>query len=1226
VKKWIKYIAAAFFSLLLLLFTGGYYLLGTRGGTDFLVSLAQKQLNGSLQIGSASGKILDRLELTDVVFANPAGRAEVSHLLLDWKSTDLLRLHLHILELSTDDGSYTVLSANPEPEPETDDTGPLTLPDLKLPLSITVEQLSVNNLVFTSAPESDPLKIEHAGLALLWNQDGIQLQDLQISMPQGFLQGQGEVMPTGDYPLQLSTVLETRDPQLPGLKLSGKYSGDLQKLIVEQQISGDISASLHLTLEQLLTDPAWQGSLDIQELAPAVFSPGAPGTLKGTVNTSGNLQQAMITASLSIRDNEVPEVNWDGEFDLQADLKTLQLNIKQLSLTHASLPTRIDLSGTASEKQLNLALDWQQLQWPMENQAGYNSVKGAIRLTGTVDDYHLGMDADVAGSDIPAGTIRLNTDGNTNSVDNLQLSADLLEGEVNIQGNVQWSPAVTWQLSTDGTNINPGAQYEEWPGRLQWLIKTRGSMEDEGMIADVTLERIEGELRDLPIAGSGQVHLQPEHIVIDDLLLSSGKALLSATGELSSDSSLKWKIDVPDLADLLPEAGGSLLADGTLLGEMNSPQAGMTLTASSLSYQETNLQQLEAEAAVDLSWAEPFSLKLSGINLQAGENLIKKLELDANGSIEEHTAQLTVSHELANLKMVLQGGYLEDQEQWQGMLDKLDIAAEDLGTWRLAGPTEINAGAKAAAIAPLCLKQQDASICLDGSWDADNVDTGGHLAISDFSLDYLSPWYPEALTRLSGVFSLKAAASMKEELQADVKAEITPGSIDYRTLMNKGTLPHQGVKLNLHVADNGVDGNLFLSVDSNIIKAEINSPDLLESGVGGKAGITGTLLIEAARLDLVKALVPDIEELDLAVNTQFKIQGTLDQPRVNGGGKLHIANLLVPTVGLELNNTDFNISAADKKIQINGTLNSPEGSLAIDGGATLDSAQNWPARFTIKGNNFRLINLPEIQIFLTSDLLLEKKKDLTRLTGTVTIPRADILLRELPAGSETVSPDVVIIQDADKEEDTSPVEMDLKVILGRNVHFAGLGVNAFIEGQLSITAEPEEQMMGSGEFHIKEGSYRAYGQDLEIVTGVISFPGGPLTQPGINLQAIRELESVTVGIYAIGPAAKPRITTMSEPPMSESNVISYLLTGSAPNDTSSGAKVSIGRQINNKLSVSVGADVKTGEREFITRYRLNRKIHVQATTATNSNAADIFYTVEFGQKGKKKKEPPSEEK
>ncbi len=52
--------------------------------------------------------------------------------------------------------------------------------------------------------------------------------------------------------------------------------------------------------------------------------------------------------------------------------------------------------------------------------------------------------------------------------------------------------------------------------------------------------------------------------------------------------------------------------------------------------------------------------------------------------------------------------------------------------------------------------------------------------------------------------------------------------------------------------------------------------------------------------------------------------------------------------------------------------------------------------------------------------------------------------------------------------------------------------------------------------------------------------------------------------------------------------------------------------LNNKLSISVGADVKTGDSEFIARYQLSRRIYVQTTTATSSNAADIFYTVELG--------------
>ena len=321
--------------------------------------------------------------------------------------------------------------------------------------------------------------------------------------------------------------------------------------------------------------------------------------------------------------------------------------------------------------------------------------------------------------------------------------------------------------------------------------------------------------------------------------------------------------------------------------------------------------------------------------------------------------------------------------------------------------------------------------------------------------------------------------------------------------------------------------------------------------------------------------------------------------------------MLIPLAGLDLTGTTLNILADNQEVTVKGKLISPEGDMVLDGTVSLDSAKKFPARFTLKADNFRLIHLPEIEVFFSSDILFEKKDGLMNLTGEATIPKADILLRELPPGSQSVSPDMIIVQEQTEEEPKSPFRMLLKITLGDNVHFAGFGLNAFVDGQLTILSEPEEQIMGSGAFHIKQGSFRAYGQDLDIETGVISFPGGPLSQPGINLRATRTVGDVVAGIYAIGPARKPRLTTFSNPPMSESHVISYLLTGSSPADEEKGAKLSVGRQINSKLSVSVGTDVKTGDSEFITRYRLSRKIHVQTTTGSNSNAADIFYTIEL---------------
>jgi translocation and assembly module TamB len=500
---------------------------------------------------------------------------------------------------------------------------------------------------------------------------------------------------------------------------------------------------------------------------------------------------------------------------------------------------------------------------------------------------------------------------------------------------------------------------------------------------------------------------------------------------------------------------------------------------------------------------------------------------------------------------------------------------------------------------------------MNGSWEKEKNNTRGDLQIKEIPLNWLAPWLPETVEDLTGLFSSHATLSTQDTLKADVTATITPGDISYITDRTTGTFPHEGMKLTLKVLDEKLDADFLLSVDSNILSGKLFSPNLLQKDIGTKAKLDGKLIIDAKNFDLVKTLVPEVQDLDAMIDLNFSILGSIEEPEINGEGKINIAHVLIPAAGLDLADTSMDVLAKNKEVTVSGKFISPEGELVLDGTASLDASKKYPAQVTLKGENFRLINLPDIRVFLSSALLFEKKPDLMSLTGEATIPKADILMKVLPVGSQSVSPDMVIIQEMQEEEAKSPFHMQLKITLGDDVHFSGFGFSAYIDGQLSILSEPEEQMLGSGAFHIKEGKYRAYGQNLDIETGVISFPGGPLSKPGINLRATRTIGDIVAGVYAIGPAAKPRITTFSNPPMSESHVISYLLTGSAPNDVGKAAKASLGRQINNKLSVGVDTDVKTGDSEFITRYRLSRKVHVQTTTGANSNAADIYYTIEL---------------
>jgi len=86
---------------------------------------------------------------------------------------------------------------------------------------------------------------------------------------------------------------------------------------------------------------------------------------------------------------------------------------------------------------------------------------------------------------------------------------------------------------------------------------------------------------------------------------------------------------------------------------------------------------------------------------------------------------------------------------------------------------------------------------------------------------------------------------------------------------------------------------------------------------------------------------------------------------------------------------------------------------------------------------------------------------------------------------------------------------------------------------------------------VRDGVYAAYGQKLVIDRGGITFTG-PIENPRLDLRAMRaqspaaQADDVKVGVTITGTAQDPRIRLYSEPAMSETEKLSWLLLGRAP--------------------------------------------------------------------------------
>lgn len=157
----------------------------------------------------------------------------------------------------------------------------------------------------------------------------------------------------------------------------------------------------------------------------------------------------------------------------------------------------------------------------------------------------------------------------------------------------------------------------------------------------------------------------------------------------------------------------------------------------------------------------------------------------------------------------------------------------------------------------------------------------------------------------------------------------------------------------------------------------------------------------------------------------------------------------------------------------------------------------------------------------------------------------DVRVVNRPGGDEDDD-----VEDAGSEGAQRRVDVQVGVDLGQRLRIRGRGLEATLQGALQLTT-PNNRPSLTGTVTVKDGVFAAYGQRLNIDRGGITFTG-PLENPRLDLRAMRaqslaaKADDVKVGVTITGTAQDPRIRLYSEPSMSETEKLSWLLLGRAP--------------------------------------------------------------------------------
>lgn len=1170
-------------ALLLLVSIALFWVFRTESGASFVLARAQSALDGKLSVTRFNGTLAGPLQLDGIRYVDPAGGidAKIDHANVDLAVLALLGGRVEISELAANDIDIALTTVAAKEEDSAFSLTP--------PIDILVEKLALENATIRQDGE-DVLVVDRLDLIGGWTQDGLLVKKLALRSPDGTVDLNGTLTTLNGYSGSGETRFAWRagDTDLAGVL---KSTSDGKQARLDLSLSKPTAATATATIGQ--TDAApWNLVVDVPEFsAKRILADSTLKQLALKIEGSGDRNQGNLQGTAKIDGHQVlldP---------LRYAMKDGVVTIDSLHLTSPEAAGALDLTGTVDTASVPLSADlkaiWKDLELPADLVGQPLASHGELTINGSATLF-AAKGALALGPPGALADIGIDINGTPDLITLNTVRLKQANGGLDASGTISLQPTLGWQIEAKASKLDPGAFLADWPGAVDFVLSSAGTMTDNGPKATLTLDNVGGSLRDRPLSGSADLRMQPGYIVDGELALQSGGSQLRVEGSGGSQTDARIRFEVASLGDWMPDAAGTASGNFHVSGKWPELNVDGDVSGTKIAWSGVRIDSMELVTKITNLDKPAGALTLKAESVTRGDIHFDTVTLEGDGNQSSHQLSLIADGTPASLRVSLSGG--SEKGNWQGQLKtlKLDPAGRNLPDFALAAPARMGWDGKRFELAESCLvgttsprrRSRDADESRPTGADAPKVATAEQVA--DESIEPNEPEVPSRLCiggNSGSDGSLDAKYSLEHlPLRLLVRLGAPDSPIRLRGEINgNGDIGRKaGGALNGHARIVSDKGDLFysgggrtpllgytgfaidavLEGDVSTIKlhADLDHDGLVDGNVrlsgaeGDTQAIEGNLKVDLNSLAFVELISSEVTNTKGRLSANYAIAGTLAEPKLNGALNLEDFATEVPSAGLKLHDGKLSLRASDgQRYVLEGTIESGKGKLEIAGEGGIRDED--PMNVTIKGADFLAADIPAAKVVLSPDLVIERNTDGILITGKVTVPSANVDLSKLPGGGSTsASPDVVVI-DAEQPEPGKPLPLTARVTvsLGDKVKLAGFGFDGTLSGDLLVNERPGRATTGSGTLNAG-GTYKAYGQDLKIETGRVLFAGTAIDNPGIDIRAVRKIQadSVTAGLLIRGTAQLPVLTVFADPSMEQSEALSYLVTGKPLSSLKSG--------------------------------------------------------------------------
>lgn len=817
-----------------------------------------------------------------------------------------------------------------------------------------------------------------------------------------------------------------------------------------------------------------------------------------------------------------------------------------------------------------------------------------------VDRYRSAINGtfDVVGSGTDPRTLRLDASGNlTDSVlfgatiPAMTYEAHLAEGGLRAKANGSFAnldPAVVADRPNLKGQVTGAANVE------LSIADLAAPMTPDSLNAAGTLTLDRSTIGDLTLTRASVDGAYERRIGnIRELVVVSPDANVNAAGTIALDragqSNLKYHVDTADATRLAKLANqpiaGAITLDGIVSGNAASLRTHGDISASNISYQETNamtvkgtydvtVPELDAQHARVAAETHATFLKVAGRDITELTSKIEYVDktLIFDATAQERTRQLRAA-----------GSLLLHPDHQEVHLTNAALRAQNV-EWTMEPGSEaaIQYGAERVVVKDVRLVSGDQRVVANGTIG----ESGTSLDVKATNVDLVQA---QALALVD--YGVKGRLNADARITGAVKDPQVNGqfaveqgafrNFTFQSLGGRVDYTSKGFKVDTRLQQNAQAWLTAVGyVPMAALRASTVPPGAHEEP---GAGESIDLRVQSSPIDLgiIQGFTTELTNVAGTLQADVRVKGTAHDPHLDGFVDVKNGAFAVPFARTKYSGLDTRVEFVPDGARIaNLTLvDEHKRTLTLSGELATHERQIGAMNLHIKADHFEIMDNEFADVKLGANLTVAGELRRPRIEGDLAVDSAQVFVDPILAltGNNYYATEATTIAPQPAPQ-TPGGEGTIFDALALNIRFAapdnlvvkardlktnqsafGAGaLNVTVGGDIKVLKDAGQQIRLLGVVNTVRGTYDFQGRRFEILRdGRIRFEGNTEINPDLDITAQRIISGVEARVHIGGSMIQPELQLSSRPPLEEADILSLIVFGAPVNSLGEGQQVSL---------------------------------------------------------------------